>query len=80
MARIMYEIILCLEYLHKNHIAHRAINANNIYLLRGDHIKLTNFTRSKQFYRNDGLSKTRMPNHKILNNEMLEKSFIDPFE
>ncbi len=75
----MYELVLCLEYLRKNRIVHGGINPESIYLHKGDHIKVMNFTNSKQIYKRINNSKPGSSSQKLFMYD-LSKIYLDPFQ
>lgn len=75
-----------MQYLQSQHIAHCNLTPENVYVVRGDHIKITGFESSKQYFQQELqkqlTSNTHFCSQKSFNigETLIEKSVGDPFE
>ena len=67
------EIILAIEFLHRNNVIYRDLKPENILLDKHGHIKLTDFGLSKQIVKDFERSNSFCGSHAYMTPEMLEK-------
>lgn len=81
--RVVYELLLALEYLKRQHIVHCNLNTDHVWLVRGDHIKISGFGNSRQFFPQEqgDSSHRQFYSQRSMNGEpTLDRSYFDPFE